>query len=133
MIKGRAGQLVVTVSMITVSPFGREEVFTLTGMLPFFCAPVSPGRVPVTPGEHTIRVIARNAEQPSSRWYSGAGIYRPVTLVCLPEKHILPESIVIETLDIRSGHVRVSFRTTGMGEAKVEILDGSRPLCAFAR
>ena len=27
-----------------------------------------------------IEVIARNADQPNSRWYSGAGIYRPVSL-----------------------------------------------------
>ena len=30
--------------------------------------------------ENTIRVIARNADQPNSRWYSGTGIYRPVNL-----------------------------------------------------
>ncbi|TCD53872.1 glycoside hydrolase family 2 protein [Alloscardovia theropitheci] len=29
---------------------------------------------------HRLRVIARNADQPNSRWYSGAGIYRPVRL-----------------------------------------------------
>ena len=30
--------------------------------------------------ENTLEVIARNADQPNSRWYSGAGIYRPVVL-----------------------------------------------------
>lgn len=85
-------------------------------------------RVPVTAGEHTIRVIAYNVEQPSSRWYSGAGIYRPVTLVCLPEKHIFPESIVIETLDFQTGHIRVSFQATKIDEVKVEILDGDTVL-----
>ena len=30
--------------------------------------------------ENNIYVIARNADQPNSRWYSGAGIYRPVNL-----------------------------------------------------
>ena len=30
--------------------------------------------------ENELRVIARNSDQPNSRWYSGAGIYRPVVL-----------------------------------------------------
>ena len=30
--------------------------------------------------DNLIQVIARNADQPNSRWYSGAGIYRPVNL-----------------------------------------------------
>ena len=80
-------------------------------------------RVPVTAGKHSIRIIAHNALQPSSRWYSGAGIYRPVTLVCLPKDHILPESISICTEDERSRHIRVTFRTTKPGPAHVEILD----------
>ena len=32
-------------------------------------------------GENTVEVVARNADQPNSRWYSGSGIYRPVKLV----------------------------------------------------
>lgn len=85
-------------------------------------------RVPVTAGSHSIRVIARNAEQPSSRWYSGAGIYRPVTLVCLPGDHILPESIAIDTVDTLTCHIRVSFRTTKPGPTQVIILDGKTVL-----
>ena len=38
--------------------------------------------------KNQIQVIARNADQPNSRWYSGAGIYRPVSLYMLPKKHI---------------------------------------------
>ena len=85
-------------------------------------------KVPVTPGEHTIRVIARNAEQPSSRWYSGAGIYRPVTLVCLPKRHILPESIAVRTLDYKARKIRVDFRTSVADAVKVEILYGGKLL-----
>ena len=85
-------------------------------------------KVPVVPGEHTIRVIAHNVEQPSSRWYSGAGIYRPVTLVCLPEKHIIPESIVIRTLDYKTRRIRVDFSTSVPASVKVEILFGGKVL-----
>lgn len=79
-------------------------------------------RVPIVPGRHTIRVIAHNAQQPSSRWYSGAGIYRPVTLVCLPEEHILPESIMVKTLDYTARRIGVSFQTTTPGPVSVEVL-----------
>ena len=34
--------------------------------------------------KNQIRVIARNADQPNSRWYSGAGIYRPVCMYTAP-------------------------------------------------
>lgn len=33
-------------------------------------------------GENTLAIFVRN-QQPSSRWYSGSGIYRPVYLLCL--------------------------------------------------
>ena len=35
--------------------------------------------------ENAITVLARNADQPNSRWYSGTGIYRPVWLWTGPE------------------------------------------------
>ena len=85
-------------------------------------------RVPVSEGQHTIRMIAHNSEQPSSRWYSGAGIYRPAALVCLPEQHIIPESVSVRTLNYSTRKIRVSFKTTEIGPVKVEILDGSRVL-----
>ena len=87
-------------------------------------------RVPVTEGEHTIRVIAHNADQPNSRWYSGAGIYRPVSLVCLPKKHILPESIAVRTLSYQARKIRVSCKATERGPVRCEILDGSQALAS---
>jgi beta-galactosidase len=86
--------------------------------------------VPVTEGKHCIRVIAHNAEQPSSRWYSGAGIYRPVSLVLLPEQHILPESVVVKTIDYQNRRIMVSFQTTAVGQVMVEILDGKTVIAA---
>ena len=39
------------------------------------------------PGENTVAVLIRH-RGPNSRWYSGAGIYRDVTLHVLPARHI---------------------------------------------
>ncbi len=72
--------------------------------------------------KNTLRVIARNAQQPNSRWYSGTGIFRPVWLHLLPAEHLLPESIRIQTLDWQTRTVRVSFETSVPGDVTVEIL-----------
>ncbi len=87
-------------------------------------------QIPVTPGKHNIHIIAHNSEQPSSRWYSGAGIYRPVSLACLPEKHIIPESISIRTQDWKLRRISVDFRTTDNGVVRVEIFDKEKLLAA---
>lgn len=73
-------------------------------------------------GENILRVIAHNAKQPNSRWYTGSGIYRPVSLCLLPEKHILPDSLKIKTLDYRQPAINVSIMTSGHGSVTVEIL-----------
>lgn len=48
----------------------------------------------VTPGgEHVIEVDVDNSEVPTSRWYTGAGIYRPVWLEELPAVHLARDGI----------------------------------------
>ncbi len=104
--------------------YHRAEVFLDNEKIPVHQNGYFQSRVPVTEGEHTIRVVAHNEETPSSRWYTGAGIYRPVHLVCLPRKHIIPESITARTEDYMSRKVQVFLKTTDVGEVKAEILDG---------
>lgn len=72
--------------------------------------------------ENEIRVIARNADQPNSRWYSGAGIYRPVTLwVGDKAAHIPCNGVRVRTLGIHPPRVRVEVDTSCPGELEVEI------------
>ena len=73
------------------------------------------------PGGNRLRVIARNADQPNSRWYSGAGIYRPVKLHILPEQHILMNGIKISTKDYREGIINLQIKTNSSGPARIEI------------
>lgn len=42
--------------------------------------------------------VYRNADQPNSRWYSGAGIYRPVWMYTAPAGHILQNGIRVRTI-----------------------------------
>ncbi len=75
-------------------------------------------------GENDLRVIARNADQPNSRWYSGAGIYRPVTLWTAGREHICLNGVRIRTLSLDPATVSVRVRTTGTGPVQVSLWDG---------
>lgn len=78
----------------------------------------------LTHGEHTLSVIARNSDQPNSRWYTGAGIYRPVTLWMADKAHILINGVKIRTTAIAPAEITVNIKTTAPGEVDVDILDG---------
>ena len=65
--------------------------------------------------ENEIKVIVNNSAQPSSRLYSGAGIFRPVNLIVQEQKHIIPGSIKIRTLSINPAVIEVRVKTEGDG------------------
>ena len=51
---------------------------------------------------------------PNSRWYSGSGIYRDVTLLQLPEDYLVPDSLAVKTEETEKGwSVFFSAETTG--------------------
>ena len=50
---------------------------------------------PLPAGDHLIEVDVDNSEVPNSRWYTGAGIYRPVWLEQLPAVHLARDGIHI--------------------------------------
>lgn len=82
--------------------------------------------------DNELRVYADNSEQPNSRWYSGAGIYRDVWLYVLPEKHIRPNGIAFVTSDHEKRAFSVSVETSGEGEVSAEITDGKNILWSGA-
>lgn len=99
---------------IASCPYGYSDFYAdLTGKL-------LPGR------DNVLEVIAHNADQPNSRWYSGAGIYRPVTLWTAPARHILPDGVQVRTLSIDPAEVEVTVQTTASGAVAVAILDGEQ-------
>ena len=79
--------------------------------------------------ENVVRVEAFNADQPNSRWYTGAGIYRPVWLHVLPPEHILFHGVRIRTVDYEDRRIAVEVRANAQGDVRVEILDGEK--CIF--
>ncbi len=80
--------------------------------------------------ENTLEVVARNADQPNSRWYSGAGIYRPVTLWTADREHIKLNGVKIRTLSLDPAQIEVRVETAGAGPVSVSVLDGGRELAS---
>ena len=79
--------------------------------------------------ENEIKVIARNADQPNSRWYSGTGIYRPAYLYVGEEKHIPVNGVKIRTLSYDPARIEVVVKTSSPGEVSLKIeFEGSKVL-----
>lgn len=70
-------------------------------------------------GENTIRVDMDNSEAPNIRWYSGAGIIRPVYLDIRGKEYI--EDVRVQTLSLRPARISVST-ATGADKVSVRIL-----------
>ena len=65
------------------------------------------------PGNNEVMVHIRH-QSPNSRWYSGSGIFRDVTLLFLPESHIVPDSFyVVESKDGETWSIAVTAETAG--------------------
>lgn len=98
---------------------GQKAAFRPYGYTNFYvdCAPY------LHAGENELRVIARNADQPNSRWYSGAGIYRPVQLWTARGAHITLNGAKIRTLSLDPAVVEVRVKTTAPGTVRLTVDD----------
>ncbi len=76
--------------------------------------------------ENTVSVEVDNRNQPNSRWYTGAGIYRPVWLLSGDKCHILPDGVKVTTICHNPACILVETETSmdevnegeaGLGEA----------------
>lgn len=94
---------------------GQKAAFRPYGYTNFYvdCAPY------LHAGENELRVIARNADQPNSRWYSGAGIYRPVQLWTARGAYIALNGVKIRTLSLQPAVVEVRVKTTAPGTVRL--------------
>ncbi|MDO4622042.1 MAG: glycoside hydrolase family 2 TIM barrel-domain containing protein [Eubacteriales bacterium] len=54
-----------------------------------------------------LRVLVHDEEHPRSRWYGGAGIYRPVWLLKMPQTHIAPAGVRIETISYAPAKIAI--------------------------
>lgn len=98
---------------------GQKAAFRPYGYTNFYvdCAPY------LHAGENELRVIARNADQPNSRWYSGAGIYRPVQLWTAKGAYITLNGVKIRTRSLDPAVVEVRVKTTAPGTVRLTVDD----------
>jgi beta-galactosidase len=78
----------------------------------------TPFKVDITPyiikGDNRIVVSLQNREE-SSRWYPGAGLYRPVTLVTTSKVHLDSWKTIVKTESVKDHIAAVIFETTLAG------------------
>ncbi len=74
--------------------------------------------------ENTIRVEVDNTQIPNSRWYTGSGIYRDVTLLTGDKKHILRDGIKVITNAIQeaAADLTVQVDTTATAGDRIELI-----------
>lgn len=73
-------------------------------------------------GKNLVRVLVDNSLTPNSRWYSGSGIYRPVTLIVKDKNHI--KNVKIDTVSSKPAIIRVNATIVNSDqEPVVEIYD----------
>ena len=78
----------------------------------------------VKTGSNTVRVEVDNSLEPNCRWYSGSGIYRPVTLIIREKNHI--SQAHLETVDIHPARIKVDVQTTQESEVLVEVYENKQ-------
>lgn len=74
-------------------------------------------------GTNVIRVVAHAADQPNSRWYTGAGIYRPVWLLSGGERCVMPDGVRIRTIAADRGLVGLRVIGSRPGTGTYVVLD----------
>ena len=92
-----------TVSLLFEGAYRNATVYLNGVKLATHANGYTPFRVPLDAalnyGEpNTLRVHVDNMPQPNSRWYSGSGLYRPVWLEVRHPVHVVPGSVVADTV-----------------------------------
>lgn len=77
--------------------------------------------------QNLIQVEVDNRNQPNSRWYSGAGIYRPVWIYLTEKDGIELHGVKVKTVSYSPAQIEVSV-SAGRGMPEITILDGAEEI-----
>jgi beta-galactosidase len=79
------------------------------------------GHLQFRSGAHNVLAVrCDNSQQPASRWYEGAGIYRSVRLVSTEDLHLDPWSVFVTTPTITADKAVVHVQSTVVNEGSAE-------------
>ena len=79
--------------------------------------------------QNLIQVEVDNQNQPNSRWYSGAGIYRPAWIYLTEKEGIELHGVKIKTVSYSPAQIEVSV-SAGRGTPEITILEGTDEVAA---
>ncbi len=87
------------------------------------------------PGENVLAVRVEHTDLADSRWFTGSGIYRDVTLTVLPRLHFLPDEVFISTRSASAANaeLQVAWLLSAAGEAQFELRNAQGTPVAEAR
>lgn len=98
-----------------------------------FLAPLAQA---LRPGEtNALTVVADNSQEPNCRWYSGAGIYRPVELLVAGPTHVAPDGVRVTTVSTSPSRILVNVLVEGaeLARGSLHVLaEVTRGGCAVA-
>ena len=80
------------------------------------------------PGENVIAVRVEHNDVADSRWYTGSGIYRDVSLVLRSPAGFCENGVFAATTDVRDDGVaslRVQYETNGADSVRLQLFDGN--------
>lgn len=69
-------------------------------------------------GRNRITVTASNSNEPNGRWYTGAGLYRKVSLLTAPKVHVIPDGLYIYTRSVEAGKAELVVESSVKNETK---------------
>ncbi|MBR1758275.1 MAG: DUF4982 domain-containing protein [Lachnospiraceae bacterium] len=85
-------------------------------------------------GVNEIRVLVRNAGMTNSRWYSGSGIYRDVTLFTSDAVYLEPDAVYVSTEGVDEASATLSVKTTIINETlQAQTLSLRTKICSDAQ
>ena len=87
----------------------------------------------VRPGENIIAVRVEHNDVADSRWYTGSGIYRDVSLVLRSPDGFCEIVVLAATVNLQDDGVaslRVQYQTNGADSVRLQLLDGSIEVAA---
>lgn len=82
--------------------------------------------------ENILLVKVNNQDMPNSRWYTGSGIYRPVSMYVSEKEHIALYGVRIKTVALSPPKIKVSVEHNGE-EIEIVVRDGENILAVSGK